>query len=234
MSSSLNQESKKVLDSQKEQLEEINDWRDSAEKKLKGIRERMDELGPEIREMNRTNESIQEDMKGLVESEGKDRWGRKRRLAWLHYISSIRCSQHRLTGRWLTFCSLNHQQMFVVGSGMRSWSKHTTQVDFMSYTIIVGDAWCMCPVVHGLHKLWFFFFHRFLELLRWGMQQFKRIGDSNLIHGAYEEPGTICEIVVLKVHCCIKSTRVTSLHTYIQCLVISVLKESYHRYLEHP
>ncbi|XP_071813237.1 uncharacterized protein [Apostichopus japonicus] len=68
-----NEESKKAIEEQKEQLEEVNDWRDSAEKKLKAIRERMDELGPEIREMNRTNESIQEDMKGLVESEGKDR-----------------------------------------------------------------------------------------------------------------------------------------------------------------
>nr|XP_054762533.1 phosphatidylinositol 4-phosphate 5-kinase-like isoform X3 [Lytechinus pictus] len=33
----------------------------------------MDELGPEIREMNRTNETLQEDMKGLVDTEAKDR-----------------------------------------------------------------------------------------------------------------------------------------------------------------
>ncbi len=62
-----------MLDTQGEKIEQIDDWRDSADKKLKQIKERMDELGPEIREMNRTNESLQEDMKGIIDSESKDR-----------------------------------------------------------------------------------------------------------------------------------------------------------------
>ncbi|XP_038063747.1 golgin subfamily A member 6-like protein 22 isoform X4 [Patiria miniata] len=65
--------SKSLMEDQAEKLEKIDDWRDSAEKKLKQIKERMDELGPEIREMNRTNETLQEDMKGLIDSESKDR-----------------------------------------------------------------------------------------------------------------------------------------------------------------
>ncbi|XP_071796784.1 uncharacterized protein [Asterias amurensis] len=64
---------KALLDTQGEKIEQIDDWRDSADKKLKQIKERMDELGPEIREMNRTNESLQEDMKGIIDSESKDR-----------------------------------------------------------------------------------------------------------------------------------------------------------------
>ncbi|XP_038063722.1 golgin subfamily A member 6-like protein 22 isoform X5 [Patiria miniata] len=67
------QASKSLMEDQAEKLEKIDDWRDSAEKKLKQIKERMDELGPEIREMNRTNETLQEDMKGLIDSESKDR-----------------------------------------------------------------------------------------------------------------------------------------------------------------
>ncbi|XP_022089349.1 golgin subfamily A member 6-like protein 22 isoform X6 [Acanthaster planci] len=64
---------KSMLEEQGEKLEKIDDWRDSADKKLKQVKERMDELGPEIREMNRTNESLQEDVKGLIDSESKDR-----------------------------------------------------------------------------------------------------------------------------------------------------------------
>ena len=37
-----------MLDEQAEKLEKIDDWQDSAEKKLKQVKERMDELGPEV------------------------------------------------------------------------------------------------------------------------------------------------------------------------------------------
>eukprot|EP00057_Strongylocentrotus_purpuratus_P018983 XP_011673457.1 PREDICTED: glutamic acid-rich protein isoform X6 [Strongylocentrotus purpuratus] len=62
-----------IVEDHTENLEKINDWQDTADKKLVHVKERMDELGPEIREMNRTNESLQEDMKGLVDTEAKDR-----------------------------------------------------------------------------------------------------------------------------------------------------------------
>ncbi|XP_041474639.1 golgin subfamily A member 6-like protein 22 isoform X5 [Lytechinus variegatus] len=62
-----------IIEDHTENLEKINDWQDTADKKLIQVKERMDELGPEIREMNRTNETLQEDMKGLVDTEAKDR-----------------------------------------------------------------------------------------------------------------------------------------------------------------
>ena len=37
-----------MMEEQNEKLETIDDWRDSAEKKLKQIKDRMDELGPEV------------------------------------------------------------------------------------------------------------------------------------------------------------------------------------------
>ena len=43
-----NQATKQVVGGQQEQLDTIHDWQDSAEKKLKRIKDRMDELGPEV------------------------------------------------------------------------------------------------------------------------------------------------------------------------------------------
>lgn len=45
------QAAKALLDTQGEKIEQIDDWRDSADKKLKQIKERMDELGPEVRHL---------------------------------------------------------------------------------------------------------------------------------------------------------------------------------------
>ncbi|XP_077864098.1 uncharacterized protein LOC100370844 [Saccoglossus kowalevskii] len=64
---------KRQTDTQSESLEDINDWRDSTDKILKELKEKMDDVGPEISDMNRTNEKVQEDMKGLVEQENKER-----------------------------------------------------------------------------------------------------------------------------------------------------------------
>ncbi|XP_071507783.1 coiled-coil domain-containing protein 154-like [Diadema antillarum] len=63
----------KAVEEHTEKLDTMEDWKDSADKKMSNIKERMDELGPEIKEMNRTNETLQEDMKGLIDSEAKDR-----------------------------------------------------------------------------------------------------------------------------------------------------------------
>ncbi|XP_077980786.1 uncharacterized protein LOC144435997 isoform X2 [Glandiceps talaboti] len=64
---------KRQTESQAEVIEDIADWRDSTDKILKDLKERMDDVGPEVSEMNRTNERVQEDMKGLMEQESKDR-----------------------------------------------------------------------------------------------------------------------------------------------------------------
>ncbi|XP_071962781.1 uncharacterized protein [Antedon mediterranea] len=67
------EETKKALRTQHDLIEEIEDWRSGAERKLKQIKEKMDDLSPEIEQMNKANESVQDDMKELVESEQKER-----------------------------------------------------------------------------------------------------------------------------------------------------------------
>ncbi|XP_070579811.1 coiled-coil domain-containing protein 154-like isoform X5 [Ptychodera flava] len=64
---------KKKTESQSQLLDDFGDWRDSTDKILLDLKERMDDIGPEVAEMNRTNENVKELMKGEVEQESKDR-----------------------------------------------------------------------------------------------------------------------------------------------------------------
>ncbi|XP_033108447.1 golgin subfamily A member 6-like protein 22 isoform X4 [Anneissia japonica] len=67
------EEAKKSLRKHQTMIEEIEDWKAGADRKLKQIKEKMDDLEPEIERMNKANESMQEDMNRLVENEQKER-----------------------------------------------------------------------------------------------------------------------------------------------------------------